>query len=360
MPYKNTGHDKNRWPWMGEIRIALPGGQYARRRKKCADKRAAQRWEMEERERMLEELEEAARIADETPMPSLLDWATRYLDYAKAKFTAKTYNEKRLAFKALFEDVDPDLPVCELTAMQALDHLQKQASGRSGNSANKDRKNLVAAWNWGVEYMGLSEPCPFGKVRRFAEERNPRRVPSYDEFLKVLAKAETRQDNIMLQTYLQTGARREELFRLRWDDVDLEGRRLKLIWRKNAIGEWREAWLPMQDELAALLKCHREETGHTGWVFVNWLDENRERYAPFTERNHWLARLCRMAGVQPFGLHGLRHLFASILAGNPNVPLVEIQRMLRHTSLNTTQRYVHSLKKENREVLGALPGVVVG
>ena len=36
---------------------------------------------------------------------------------------------------------------------------------------------------------------------------------------------------------------------------------------------------------------------------------------------------------------------------------VEIQYMLRHTSLATTQRYVHRLKKENREVLEALPGL---
>ena len=32
--------------------------------------------------------------------------------------------------------------------------------------------------------------------------------------------------------------------------------------------------------------------------------------------------------------------------------------MLRHTSLNTTQRYVHSLQDENRAVLSALPEVV--
>jgi hypothetical protein len=31
--------------------------------------------------------------------------------------------------------------------------------------------------------------------------------------------------------------------------------------------------------------------------------------------------------------------------------------MLRHTTLATTQRYIHRLKKENREVLAALPGL---
>jgi integrase len=70
----------------------------------------------------------------------------------------------------------------------------------------------------------------------------------------------------------------------------------------------------------------------------------------------WLGRLCKKAGVKPFGFHGMRHLFASILAAQ-NVPFVEIQYMLRHTSLATTQRCIHRLKKENREVLAALPGL---
>jgi len=57
-----------------------------------------------------------------------------------------------------------------------------------------------------------------------------------------------------------------------------------------------------------------------------------------------------------WAFHGIRHLFASILASE-NVPLVEIYYMLRHTSLATTQRYIHRLKNENREVLDALPGL---
>jgi hypothetical protein len=52
----------------------------------------------------------------------------------------------------------------------------------------------------------------------------------------------------------------------------------------------------------------------------------------------------------------LLNLYSLILVAR-NVPLVEIKYMLRHTSLATTQRYIHRLKKENREVLAALPGL---
>ena len=43
----------------------------------------------------------------------------------------------------------------------------------------------------------------------------------------------------MLYCYLQTGARRDEIFRLVWSDVDFFGKRIRLSWRKNKVGEWR-------------------------------------------------------------------------------------------------------------------------
>jgi len=70
-------------------------------------------------------------------------------------------------------------------------------------------------------------------------------------------------------------------------------------------------------------------------------------------RNKWLSDLCEKAGVKPFAIHGIRHLFASILA-HDNRPLPEIQAMLRHKNLTTTQRYIKQLKKKSREVLEAL------
>ena len=155
----------------------------------------------------------------------------------------------------------------------------------------------------------------------------------------------------MLYCYLQTGARRDELFRLTWADVDFFRKRIRLSWRKNKVGEWRSQWLSVKDDLIEWLLQHRKKSGDgKDHVFVS------QQSLVYLYRQHWLKRECKKAKVKPFGFHGIRHLFASILAAE-NVPLVEIQYMLRHTSLTTTQRYIHRLKKENREVLAALPGL---
>ncbi len=52
--------------------------------------------------------------------------------------------------------------------------------------------------------------------------------------------------------------------------------------------------------------------------------------------------ICKKAKVRAFGIHAIRHLTASILA-QKNVPMVQIQAVLRHKSLATTERYIKRL-----------------
>ncbi len=47
--------------------------------------------------------------------------------------------------------IDSSTPVTELKKDNILAALLVQYETRSGDAANKDRKNLVAAWNWGVK-----------------------------------------------------------------------------------------------------------------------------------------------------------------------------------------------------------------
>ena len=114
-------------------------------------------------------------------------------------------------------------------------NVDKYRSGRGSKKIvlTKDRKNLLAAWTWGVKFLQLPEANPFSKVEKFASERQERYVPTLDDFLKVFHSLEDDQDKLMLYCYLQTGARRDELFRLVWADVDIFRKRVRLSWRKT-------------------------------------------------------------------------------------------------------------------------------
>lgn len=355
MPYQNYNKNKDKFPWLGQVVMTNAEGKRMQRRKQCRTKKEALLWEVEERAKLRTETHQP----ETTHTVSLLEWATAYLKYAEEKFVKATFEEKRLAFKLFFQhpEVDPSLPPHMLAPKVILDHLQRQAKKRSGNGANKDRKNLRAAWQWGKFYLGLPKDNPFDSIQRFAEARSERAVPTLEDFWKVFNVAEEGQDKLMLIALLHTGARRDELFRLRWKDVDFSGKRVRFFTRKNEIGEWKSAWLPMSNDLEGMLKDHQKITGLLRFVFLNKNEsEDSQQWTPFLYRQHWLKKLCARAGVKQFGFHGIRHLFASILAAN-NRPLVEIQQMLRHGSITTTARYIHTLDSGNREVLSVLPAL---
>jgi site-specific recombinase XerD len=47
--------------------------------------------------------------------------------------------------------------------------------------------------------------------------------------------------------------------------------------------------------------------------------------------------------VKEFGLHGIRHLTASVLISNKS-SLADVQIVLRHKNMTTTQDYVHPME----------------
>ncbi len=281
---------------------------------------------------------------------SLGDWALHYLDYALAKFANKTYTEKKRAFRRLFLTVSETMPVEDMTAAKALLNAQTQMQSHTGNVANKDRKNLLAAWNWGKRYMTptLPKENPFD-VEKMPEVRSPRYVPPPEDFWKAYGVAEG-QDQVMLLACLFLAARRGEIFRLKIDDVDFDNNQIRLWTRKRENGNWESDWLPMVNALKEALQAWIKERGvESEYVFV-CVDKTaftQEFYGkPFTTRQHLLERLCEKANVKKFGFHGIRHLTASQLY-KQGCTVAEIQKILRHTSPNTTVRYLKSLGIDN-------------
>jgi integrase len=319
MPYKRGRK------WVAQVRK-----KQVRKEAIFSTKAEALAWEVEMRKTPSE-----SRLQPETPTGcSLIDWASAYLTFAQTRFTKRVYDEKKFVFKRFFKVVDPKMVAPTLTPYQALSYLQQQAQTRTGYAVNKERKNLLAAWNWGIKYLVLPAPSPF-LVDKFPEQRRPRYIPPEKDFWKVYDLARG-QDKLMLLAFLQLAARRSEVFRLRWDDVDFGEGKIRITTRKRQGGHLEEDWLPLLEELQAGLR-HHQQASSSPWVFIN--PQNGQ---PFRYRLHWLRHLSAKAGVKPFGMHAIRHLSASILA-NEGVPAIIIQGILRHKNLATTQRYLHRL-----------------
>jgi integrase len=342
MPYKRGQK------WVAQVRVC---GK--RKEKIFLNKKEAIVWESESRSNP-EEI-----WSEKTNTVSLFDWSQKYLDYAKAQFASVTYDEKRAMFKRVLKEIDPALPVSELTPGHIQAYITKQKMERSGYAANKDRKNLVAAWNWGMEYMNpnLQKPNPC-QVKKMLEDRSPRYVPPEEDFWKVYDLA-TGQDKVMLLAFLHLAARRGEVFRLTWDDIDFNAGKVRLWTRKRHGGGLEFDWLPMTKMLSESLIKWQENRPikDVENVFLCLEKKNFciENYGnPFKHRQHFMGNLCERAEVKPFGFHAIRHLTASTMY-KLGYTVADIQIILRHESATTTAKYIKSLGNEGvRPALEAL------
>ena len=288
----------------------------------------ARRWEEEQSA-------EDWQRQDETPTVCWIDFATAYLEQAEERFSHRTFNEKKLTCKRAMAVIPPRQAVGKTTVSQAMAVMRDVAKASSGYAANKARKNLAAAWEWGKLMYGLPPVNPFKEARRMPADATPRYVPPEEDFWKVYDACDNPSDKVLLLFLLHTGARIQEAFRLVWADVDFERRQVRLGTRKTSTGGMEYAWIPMTGELMEALLDHKGRS-RTINVFVSQAGK------PMTHRQRFMRQACERAGVTPFGFHGIRHLTATILA-HAGLDLPSIQAVLRHHNPTTTARYIQSL-----------------
>jgi len=335
MPYKDRGK------WRAVVKIA--GKRYTEAFPLTAEgRRDACSWEITERKRLTEKTQTAMVFSTVYNC---------YLDYAELRYSRTTHVEKKTLGKRFMNRVGNKL-LEEITPKDLHDFLISSAESISNNKANRDRKNLMAFWRWTQKIYDIPNN-PVAKIDRLPHDRAPQYTPPESDILKILAIA-TRRERAFLDCYLCTGARRGEIFRLKWDDVNFERREIRLGTRKSVVGSLIYEELPMNDQLHDSLmwvwknrKC--KDSPHV-WV----IEEGPYIGRTYTFRRRFLAGLCERAKVRTFGFHALRRYVASILADKHKISAKTIQRILRHKAIATTERYIHRINTDLAEVMGLL------
>jgi integrase len=159
------------------------------------------------------------------------------------------------------------------------------------------------------------------------------------DVVKVLRLAQG-QDLVMLMTFYYTGARAGEVFRLKWDDVYLTENKIRLVDHKTKGGGKRERWLPLHSELAKGLLWWLDARPCEAETVFFQTENDLHLGEPFTHRSHFMPKLCRCAGVKPFGFHALRHKSAAIAFSAQG--LGAAQMLMGHYRASTTDGYIRS------------------
>lgn len=148
----------------------------------------------------------------------------------------------------------------------------------------------------------------------------------------------------IVQFALHTGARRGEIFRLRWCDVDEQAGIVLIGKSKNDEGRS----IPMNPTVKALLADlkARRQIGCVP-IFPNKHGKVRDNM-----QSAWENALKR-AAIEDFHFHDLRHTFASQLI-QAGASLAEVQKLLGHKSITMTMRYAHLCHEQTTEAVRKL------
>jgi site-specific recombinase XerD len=156
-------------------------------------------------------------------------------------------------------------------------------------------------------------------------------------------------DKALVRLFIMTGLRRAELSALNVGDVNVEGRAIAV--RSGKGDKDRTVMVPgnVQPELRALTL----ERNYDEPLFIGKnIRGSRKRLAPDAISYIFTRKVSPAMGrrVTP---HMCRHSYATMLV-NKGVPLNQIQQLMGHSSLATTQIYLHASGRELRNSVEVL------
>ena len=234
----------------------------------------------------------------------------------------------------------------------ARNRLMEGRTPRGKNRSNATVNRYMAAlshaytiaineWEWATD-----NPCK--RISRLPESNWRTRYLKESEkerLLDACKKSENKYLYAIVVIALSTGARRNEIVWLSWNEVHFEREVLTLKDTKNK--EIRI--IPIQSfALILLQKLYKNRKRGQSYVFPSHIKLDK----PIDIEKSWKTAL-RRANIEDFRFHDLRHTAASYMAMN-GASLKEIGDILGHKTVQMTQRYAHLCEAHTKKIVAAM------
>lgn len=227
----------------------------------------------------------------------------------------------------------------EITRREIIEmHHARKASGASASSSNRLVILMRYIYNLAIEWeINGAIKNPTKNVPLF-EENNKRERYLTENEARTLYEEIKKSENSMLEYIIPmlilTGARRGEVLNAQWKDIFYDQR----VWRVPLSKSGKARFVPLSDSALALLN-NVPKYSACPWIFPN---PNTRK--PYVSIYHSWNRARSNVAMPELRIHDLRHSFASFLI-NSGRSLYEVQKILGHSQLVTTQRYSHLTEK---------------
>lgn len=127
-----------------------------------------------------------------------------------------------------------------------------------------------------------------------------------------------------------TGMRKSEILTLTFDDIDFDTKQIVLKSENTKSSKVR--YIPMHQKVLQILS---NKNPKSGYIFVS-----EKTGKPYDNIDRSWAKLMKLAEIENFRFHDLRHNFCSMLVMK-GVPIYTVAQIAGHADVKTTQIYAH-------------------
>jgi len=325
-----------------QVRIMTPTGRKDITMPEGMSRRDALRAaiEMEREARML-----GLGIAAPAKPATISEFLTSVQQDKAEAVSASTQSAHRSTVRRFIEHVG-DVQVSQIDRDVCERYQRKRVAEGNRSTVRKEVSFLAEAFSVAVR-RGLIRVNPWDEVKRPKDNPSKERFLNADEFGDLLA-ASPAHRKLRYAVLVYTGARRGEAAALTWGDIDFDAGRIRVPNSQKGGGSKRAyRWIPLVDPL----RGHLGAPGRPDELILNGTVHNYNRDLAADTRN---------AGLEPgLRIHDLRHTCASWLAqGGAHV--TTIRDWLGHSSITTTERYMHFAPDHLAGAAGILSGTQDG
>lgn len=228
-------------------------------------------------------------------------------------------------------------------------HLRRDV-GRDGiaPSTRATTRGTFLAFYGFLEAEGLRPDNPALRLPVVKIPAHRPRPYTQEQIDRLLSSGAYKRTRAMILLAAYQGLRASEVAAVHSDDVDLASDTLKVFGKGG-----RTDYLPLHAVIRELAP-----TMGKGWWFP--ARRGRDGHIRGQSVSDLLADARDRAGIADKALtgHSLRHAFGTELVRR-GANIRAVQELMRHSSLQTTQRYVQVLDDDRRQALAVLPGRVI-
>ena len=276
------------------------------------------------------------RLPIENQLRAYLNWSKNIKQVTMSTYINKTVILKRFTIEIGLEDI------AELSNKTFDKWVQKRITkkcntGRQYNINSVRTENaVIVAW---LEWLKDMDYKLKIKTRMIIK---PKAIPSRrkwytsNDIAKVLDHCEDLIDEVMIRVLFDTGLRAREFINLKLSDID---NRTIYVFGKGR----KQGWVYISEYTRERLNLWVQVMHIKDYVWIK--GTRRDYYGQMSVDGirKRLKAVFKRAGFEDFQMHEMRHSFATDLR-NKGADMDVIQKLMRHSSLQVTQHYLHNLE----------------